>query len=107
MTNHPRHGRRDQMDDGMRMMLRRCVMVLVITLLAAPALAEHKSAFDPARHMRVSEVHDGMKGYGLSVFKGTHIEKFNVEVVSVLKNFNPKYDVILVRCSGANLEHTG
>src|SRR4051812_48161698 len=27
--------------------------------------------FDPARHMRVSEVRAGMKGYGLSVFKGT------------------------------------
>ena len=32
---------------------------------AAPSL------FDPARHMRVSEVRAGMKGYGLSVFKGT------------------------------------
>ncbi|MGH7213419.1 MAG: hypothetical protein ACREIT_01360 [Tepidisphaeraceae bacterium] len=63
--------------------------------------------FDPARHMRVADVKVGMKGYGLSVFKGTAIEPFSVEVVSVLHNFNPKYDVILVRCSGANLEHTG
>src|SRR5205807_3173947 len=65
------------------------------------------SLFDPSRHMHVSEVHEGMKGYGLSVFKGTKIEKFNVEVISVLKNFNPQRDVILVRLSGANLEHTG
>src|SRR3982751_1506548 len=63
--------------------------------------------FDPNRHMRVSEVKEGMKGYGLSVFKGSKIERFDVEVLSVLKNFNPKYDVILVRCSGADLEHTG
>lgn len=66
-----------------------------------------KSLFDPARHMRVSEVKPGMTGHGLSVFSGTRIERFNVEVISVLKNFNPKYDVILIRCSGANLEHTG
>src|SRR6185436_1608569 len=63
--------------------------------------------FDPARHMHVSEVRPGMKGYGLSVFSGTKIERFDVEVVSVLKNFNPKYDVVLIRCGGANLEHTG
>jgi hypothetical protein len=48
-----------------------------------------------------------MKGYGLSVFRGTTIERFDVEVVSILRNFNPKHDVVLVRCRGANLEHTG
>ena len=65
------------------------------------------SLFDPARHMHVSEVKPGMTGYGLTVFKGTKIEKFNVEVVSVLKNFNPKYDVVLIRCKDAFLQHTG
>jgi hypothetical protein len=65
------------------------------------------SAFDSSRHMRVSEVRPGMTGYGLSVFGGTKIERFDVEVVSVLKNFNPKHDVILIRCRGQNLEHTG
>lgn len=63
--------------------------------------------FDPNRYMRVSEVKPGMKGYGLSVFSGTKIDKFDVEVVSILKNFNPKYDVVLINCHGQNLEHTG
>jgi hypothetical protein len=57
--------------------------------------------------MRVSEVKPGMTGYGLSVFQGTAIERFDVEVISVLHNFNPQYDVVLIRCHGANLEHTG
>src|SRR5687768_16989276 len=57
---------------------------------ATPAPAV--SVFDPARHMRVAEVRPGMTGYGLSVFSGTRIERFEVEVLSVLKNFNPKYD---------------
>lgn len=63
--------------------------------------------FDPQRHMRISEVRDGMTGYGLSVFRGTKIERFDVEVVSVLRNFNPRHDVVLIRCRGANMEHTG
>jgi hypothetical protein len=65
------------------------------------------SLFDPARHMHVSEVRPGMTGYGLSVFDGVKIERFDVEVISVLRNFNPKYDVVLIRCHGQNLEHTG
>src|SRR5215218_6339907 len=95
-------------------------VLLLLTLLpagsapAAPPAAAPPAAsddrptlFDPTRHMRVAEVKGGMKGYGLSVFKGTKIERFEVEVLSVLVNFNPKHDVVLVRCSGANLEHTG
>lgn len=84
--------------------------VCIILLLAAAARAADEKLpklFDPARHMRVSEVRPGMKGYGLSVFKGTKIERFDVEVMSVLHDFNPKYDVILVSLKGANLEHTG
>jgi hypothetical protein len=65
------------------------------------------SLFDPVRHMRVADVKPGMKGHGLSVFSGTEIERFEVEVISVLKNFNPKGDVILIKCRGKNLEHTG
>src|SRR5688572_2025796 len=87
------------------------IPALLLTLLAATlaraAEGERTSLFNPSRHMRVAEVKPGMKGYGLSVFKGTKIERFEVEVLSILVNFNPKHDVILVRCSGANLEHTG
>src|SRR5260221_1489946 len=94
---------------AMTMTFRR--LLLGLLMLAAPlsAVAESTSTpvFDPARHMRVSEVREGMVGYGLSVFKGTKIERFDVRVLSVLKNFNPKYDVILIDCKGANLEHTG
>jgi hypothetical protein len=48
-----------------------------------------------------------MRGFGLSVFRGTKIERFDAEVVSILRNFNPKLHVILVRLKGQNLEHTG
>jgi hypothetical protein len=85
-------------------------LAIVVLLTTAPARADApaaKSLFDPARHMRVSEVRPGMKGYGLSVFSGTKIDRFDVEVIDVVKNFNPKYDAILIRCKGAFLEHTG
>jgi hypothetical protein len=73
----------------------------------APSHSSQSSLFNPARHMRVAEVRAGMKGYGLSVFEGTKIEKFDVEVLSVLKNFNPQSDVVLIKCEGDYLKHTG
>ena len=57
--------------------------------------------------MHVADVRPGMKGYGLTVFNGSKIERFDVETVSVLHNFNPKYDVVLIRCHGSNIEHVG
>ncbi len=65
------------------------------------------SAFDPTRHLPLSKVKPGMKGYGLSIFKGTKIEKFDVTVLDVIHNFNPKLDVILVELSGHRLKETG
>lgn len=45
----------------------------------------------------VDEIHPGMKGYGLSVFRGTEPERFDVEVIDVLHNFKPNQDLILIR----------
>lgn len=73
-----------------------------------PAPAAPQSLFDPDLHMRTVDVRAGMTGYGLSVFKGTAIERFEVEVLAVLRNTEQiSTDVILIKCSGANLEHTG
>ncbi len=47
-----------------------------------------------------------MKGYGLTVFKGTEPEKFDVEVVGVLHNFRPGQELILVRTPHPRLNIT-
>jgi hypothetical protein len=46
----------------------------------------------------------GMKGYGLTVIKGTKPERFEVEIVGVLNNAMPKQDMILIRPTGLGLE---
>ena len=53
-----------------------------------------------------SEIKDGMKGYGLTVFKGTQPERFDVEVVGVLKNFRPSQELILVKTPHPRLNIT-
>jgi hypothetical protein len=54
----------------------------------------------------VDEIKDGMKGYGLTVFKGTEPERFDVEVVGVLKNFRPSQELILVKTPHPRLNVT-
>ncbi|MSP91277.1 MAG: hypothetical protein EXR79_05680 [Myxococcales bacterium] len=48
-----------------------------------------------------------MKGFGLTVVKGTAIERFDIEVIGVLNRALPKQDLVLIRCAGLNLEHSG
>lgn len=57
--------------------------------------------------MPLSEVKAGMEGYALTVFKGTKPEPFKVKVVSVLRNFLPKEDVILIRAEDPRVEFSG
>src|SRR5687768_5295164 len=47
-----------------------------------------------------------MKGYGLTVFKGTEPERFDVEVVGVLKNFRPSQELILIKTPHPRLNVT-
>ena len=66
-----------------------------------------KASAQSDRFMSVDDVRAGMKGIGRTVFQGTKIEEFNVELLGVLKNFGPKQDMILARLSGGPLARTG
>ncbi|HHT9125633.1 MAG TPA: SpoIVB peptidase S55 domain-containing protein [Candidatus Brocadiia bacterium] len=55
----------------------------------------------------VDALEPGMKGYGKTVFSGKNIERFDIEVIGVLKNWEVKSDMILIKMSGASLDKTG
>jgi hypothetical protein len=48
-----------------------------------------------------------MHGIGKTVFSGSKIEEFQVEILGVLENVGPRQSVILARLSGGPLEKTG
>ncbi len=52
----------------------------------------------------VSEIKDGMKGYGLTVFKGTDPERFDVEVIGILHHFRPGQELIVVKTPNPRLD---
>jgi hypothetical protein len=53
------------------------------------------------------EVRAGQHGVGRTVFSGSKIEEFQVEILGVLENVGPRQSVILARLSGGPLEKTG
>lgn len=57
--------------------------------------------------MKVDEVRAGMKGYGLTVWRGTKIEPFEVEVLGVLPKINVGQPLVLVKLSGGPISERG
>ena len=55
----------------------------------------------------LNQVKVGMMGKGRSVFKGNKIEEFDVEIIGVLKNVEPKRSLILAKLRGGILGDTG
>lgn len=120
MSNHP-----ITLPGNMHVLLRRFLGVGVCLLLALcfagggvalPAVQAQTSEGDaPGRivptelraSMPVEDVRIGMKGYGLTVFHGTKIEPFPVEVVSIVRNAGPQRHVIWIRSEDPRLLESG
>jgi hypothetical protein len=81
-----------------------CSLVLgVAAALGLCAPVAVKAASDETI-LRPEEVRPGMKGYGLTVFRGTEPERFDVEVIDVLHQFQPGQDLVLVKTDHPRLQ---
>jgi hypothetical protein len=72
-------------------------LVLIRKFSVVLALALCASTVAAAERMPLSGIQKGMKGYGLTVFEGTKVEKFDVEILGVLQNIGPGQNLILAR----------
>jgi hypothetical protein len=70
-------------------------------LALATALAAQTGFFP------LQDVKPGMRGTGKTVFSGSQVDEFQVEILGVLDNVGPKESLILARLSGGPLEHAG
>jgi hypothetical protein len=78
-----------------------CLLIVTLLGLLTPALARAEAI------MPLDEVRPGMRGYGLTVFRGTTPERFDVEVIDVLHGFRTRQDLILIRMHHPILDHSG
>lgn len=73
--------------------------ICALFLIAAAAFADST--------MPLSQVRKGMKGYGLTVFGGSKVERFDVEIVGVLRNIGPDQNIILARVDSPEVRRSG
>src|SRR4029078_11613268 len=74
--------------------------------LAALAAGVLLTAATPT--MPVSEIRTGMTGIGRTVFNGTRVEEFKVNILGVVENvMGPQRNLILARLEGGPLAQTG
>ena len=57
--------------------------------------------------LRLADVKPGMVGEAFTVFQGTQPQPFKVRVVSIMRQFLPKQDIILVRAEDPRVEFSG
>lgn len=86
------------------------ILAFLICIFSLAFLCSITFAFelDPLKFMTVDEIKPGMKGIGKTVFEGTKVDEFQVEILYVDKNgIGPKSDIIWALCTGGPLEETG
>ena len=90
-----------------------CIVVLLAgALYAAGQPKGLQGVWDPARYIGLDEIKPGMKAYCLTEYGVAGIEKFEMEVVDVVRNINPSSgpgsrDAILVKGTDERFMHTG
>ena len=85
------------------------IAMVVAVLTLAPALAPTASGakLDTERFVPVEELEPGDRCVGRTVFSGTEIEEFEVEILGVVRGTAPGSDLIVARAFGETLERTG
>lgn len=76
--------------------------LFVLLILSALLIMYGSSTILP-----LNEVKAGMQGIGKSVFEEDKIEQFEVEILGVLHNVQPKRSIILARLKGGRLDTAG
>lgn len=76
------------------------LLILLIVVFAPISLAKE-------RFFELEKVEPGMKGKGYSVFSGTKIDSFDVEVLAVVEGDVGRDKLILVKLSGDLIEQSG
>src|SRR5688572_26268591 len=78
-----------------------------VALLAAFLAAASAVAAAPVEVLKLEDVRPGMVGVGRTVFEGSRIDEFEVEIIGVLENVSPQQSMILARLKGGPLANTG
>lgn len=80
---------------------------IVLPLLAVSAVFAVFNVQAAPAIFPLKDVRAGQHGIGRTVFSGSRVEEFQVEILGVLENLGPRESIILARLKGGPLENTG
>ena len=90
------------------MSFRRVALTLVLSSVTLVGYGLRTATSQVTSQMPVSEVRPGMVGIGRTVFAGTRVEEFRVNILGVIENvIGPQRHLILARLEGGRLAETG
>jgi hypothetical protein len=82
-------------------------MRVTMLVLAAAVLLAAAAPAESVEVLRLEDVRPGMVGVGRTVFEGSRIDEFKVEIIGVLENVSPRQSMVLARLEGGPLANTG
>ena len=91
----------------MKIKLNKNICITIIFILLILFTTGTNSAFSQNIFMPVSEIKPGMTGIGKTVFHGTQIETFRVDVIDIVKGEGSINHFILANLSGDKIEEGG
>jgi hypothetical protein len=91
----------------MKIKLNRNICITIIFILLILFSAGINLAFSQTIFMPVSEISPGMKGIGKTVFHGTQIETFQVDIIDIVKGEGGISHFILANLSGDKIKESG
>jgi len=77
------------------------VLLIFLALFSVPISAERPPI------MMVDEIKSGQSGYAKTVFEGTKVEEFPIEVINIVEGQSIDTDLILIKASGEKIEKSG
>lgn len=81
-------------------------MILLMLLVLGTGVGVARG-MDKNRYISIEEIKPGMEGYFLTVFSGQTVQKYPLEVISVVPKWQPARDAILVRAKDPVSEKSG
>lgn len=81
----------------------RKISAIAVLTLASTAFGQ----IDKSRYITIDEIQPGMEASCLTVFEAAKVERFPLQVVSIIRNFSPGRNAILVRGTDERFMHVG
>ncbi len=86
----------------MRRFIKQAVIILIVlTVVSTPVLAQRPLM------MNVDEIMKGQTGYAKTVFEGTKVERFPIEIINIVDGRSIDSNLILIKASGEKIEKSG